>query len=261
MRMEIGESNDIIKNTIKNNIINNICLLKSTDEFGSYKYFINIGEDSRIIFSFYSLDFDKLFNYSGKDWISKEFSQFEYKLNMEVANFTYSISFFIDVSKYSICHVKPSKNLSEEEKNAMLLKSEELKKEMEEFAEDVSNKFACFRTNLYASAIKKSIDDINNKITPDPLVLRLNNTNKLYLISDTEKLLVVFGMHFEAKTDCNLAKLFFRELDDAKIGFNGSVDIKYFVNQVPEFLSKVDKDLNYNSGLVVFSKKINILFK
>ena len=53
MRMEIGESNDIIKNTIKNNIMNDIGLLKSTDEFGSYKYFIHM-EDSRIIFSFFS---------------------------------------------------------------------------------------------------------------------------------------------------------------------------------------------------------------
>jgi hypothetical protein len=43
------------------------------------------------------------------------------------------------------------------------LKSEELRKEMELFAEDVSNKFACFRTNLYSSAIKKSIDDIISK--------------------------------------------------------------------------------------------------
>lgn len=255
MRMEISESNDIIKNAIKQSILSKIAIYKGIEEFGLYKYFFH-NEDmdnnyNSFTFSFYAPDFEAIYNFSGKEWLEKDFAAFPHSINRIVIDkVTYSVSLIIDVSKY--LSVRGGDKETEDK---------QLVSEMEEYAEMVSSKFASFSTDFYASAIRKYINEIKNKQVSNPIICKLNSTNTMYLIPDTEKLLVVYGLNYESKTDSNLAKLFFRELDDAKFGLGGTVDIKYLINQFPDFLLKLEKNVNaFNSGFVAFSKFILIYF-
>lgn len=71
MKMDIDAVNPIVKNTIYENILlpNNA---KSIKEFGSFNYFINPSSKD-ISFAFSCLDFDKIYEFSGKEWIESEF--------------------------------------------------------------------------------------------------------------------------------------------------------------------------------------------
>ncbi len=250
MRMEISESNDIIKNAIKQSILTTTAIYKGIDEFGTYKYFFHIEDhnNDNFTFSFYAPDFDSIYNYSGKEWLEKDFAAFPHSVNrITISQITYSVSLIIDVLKYK----------SVRGNNSSEFEDQKLRAELEEYAEVISSKFSSFRTDFYASAIKKHITEIKNKQVSLPIVCRLNSSNTMYLIPDEEKLLVAFGLNYESKTDSNLAKLFFRELDDAKFGLGGTVDIKFLINQFPDYLLKLEKNINsFNSGFVVFSKSL-----
>jgi len=250
MRMEISESNDIIKNAIKQSILTHTAIYKRIDEFGTYKYFFQIENESNdnFTFSFYAPDFDFIYNFSGKEWLERDFASFPHSIKrIAIDQITYSVSIIIDVVKYSSVRGNSSSDFEDKK----------LRSELEEYAEVISNKFSSFRTDFYASAIRKYITEIKNKQISAPIVCGINSSNTMYLIPDNEKLLIVFGLNFESKTDSNLAKLFFRELDDAKFGLGGTVDIKFLVNQFPDYLIKLEKNINsFNSGFVVFSKSL-----
>ena len=101
--MNIEESNGIIREAIYNNMTNNRCL-KNLDEFGYFKYLIYFDfEKSHVLFGFKSEDFQRIFEYSGKDCLSSDFAGFEYELNVNMLENIWSIVLHIDVSKYSRC--------------------------------------------------------------------------------------------------------------------------------------------------------------
>ena len=136
-----------------------------------------------------------------------------------------------------------------------MLAIESLKQEHEEFAEKVSEKLSSFRCDCYNEVIRKYIINIKEKKDSNNLKIKINATNALYFTADSEKVSVIYGMHFEDKTDINLAKLFFRELEDAKFGVSGAIDVKYHLLNIPETVLKVEeKTKDFNCGFVMFSK-------
>jgi len=72
MKMDIDEENLIIKDALSSNIQGNIKKIKKIDEFGSYKYYISF-KDQSVIFCFNCLDFETVYNFSGKDYIDENF--------------------------------------------------------------------------------------------------------------------------------------------------------------------------------------------
>ncbi len=73
MKLEIGEDNLIVKDVIFQNISSKVKRFKFIDEFGTYKYCME-ADENRVIFGFHCLDFDTIYNFSGKEWIAQEFS-------------------------------------------------------------------------------------------------------------------------------------------------------------------------------------------
>lgn len=252
--MDISDQNTIIRDSIKLAILNINSTVRKTEEFGSYVYYI-LTQDTNVQFAFYCQDFDKLFDYALKDWIAKEFPGISYIRNSFLVDFTYSIIFNISIEDYKYCYQKIPKGLSVEDKEKYSLKVEELKQQHNELAENLSQKFSRFRTNIYIEVAKKFVKEISNHTISSPIKANINNSNSVYFIPDSEKLSLSFGMSFEQKTDNSLAKLFFRELDDAKFGFGGTIDVKYHNSNIPEFISKIDTDCkHYNAGFLTFSK-------
>ncbi len=76
--MNIDESNEIIRNTIYQNMTTNRKDTKTFDEFGYFKYAICLNEDKDINFCFKCDDFDRIYDYSGKEYIENEFKSIQF---------------------------------------------------------------------------------------------------------------------------------------------------------------------------------------
>lgn len=126
---------------------------------------------------------------------------------------------------------------------------------MLEFAEKISYKFARFRVDLYSSIMHKYIKQISEKTIGEPLKVRIDEGNVKLFIPNKESLIVALGVNFKHRTDHNLAKLFFRELDDAKFGVGSTIDVKYFPQQVPDdIVNCLSNYKDFQAGFVQFSK-------
>jgi hypothetical protein len=183
-------------------------------------------------------------------------TDFSYVLNyLSNSGQTYAICFVIDIEKYKIVHEKIPKGLDDEEKKSLIKSLEMLKIEMLEFAEKTANKFARFRVDFYSSIMCKFIKNIEQKIIGEPLKVRIDEENVMVYIPTKESLLVALGINFKHKTDHNLAKLFFRELDDAKFGVGSTIDVKYFPQQIPdEIVNCLSNYKSFQAGFVQFCK-------
>jgi len=73
MKLDIDKENPIVKNIMFKNISSHIKTVKDIEEYGSYKYFMYANED-KATFSFTCLDFDKVYDFSAKEWIEEEFA-------------------------------------------------------------------------------------------------------------------------------------------------------------------------------------------
>lgn len=124
----------------------------------------------------------------------------------------------------------------------------------EKFCDYWSLKLAKFRVELYESIIKKYVDNIQKGILLPPIDIKINDFNNMIFHPEKENLQTMLGFKIDNKTDRNLSRLFFRELDDAKFGSSGTVNVKYYDN-APEHLEKSLIEKNYYSaGFIVFSK-------
>lgn len=73
MKMDISDENIIVKDVIFQNISSKVKNIRTIEEFGCYKYFMS-ADENKTTFCFTCLDFESIYNYSGKEWIEKEFS-------------------------------------------------------------------------------------------------------------------------------------------------------------------------------------------
>lgn len=72
MKMDI-DVNHIVKNAVYENVITS-SIVKNIKEFGAFDYFI-YADKKKVTFAFSCKDFDKIYDFSGKEWIEKEFSE------------------------------------------------------------------------------------------------------------------------------------------------------------------------------------------
>lgn len=134
-----------------------------------------------------------------------------------------------------------------------------MKKQHIEYAEQLSQSLSKFRCDCYNQVIIKSIENIKEKKLPNNLKILINDNNAVYFITDNEKLSVIYGLNFDDKTDNVLSKLFFRELEDAKFGVSGAIDVKYHNYNIPNKISNIENDSKlFNCGYIEFSKLIDI---
>ena len=164
----------------------------------------------------------------------------------------YNIQLFINISKFAIMSKENLKSMSNETRESNEFK--EMKVAYEKFCDYWSLKFSRFRVELYESVIKKYIASIQKGELLAPIDIKVNDFNNILFHPEKENLQIMLGFKLDNKTDRNLSRLFFRELDDAKFGSSGTVNVKFYDNP-PEHLDKSLIEKNYYSaGFVVFSK-------
>lgn len=162
------------------------------------------------------------------------------------------------VNKFIIkFYLEIPKDTPVDKKEQIMMENEILKKELEVYATSVSNLFAKFRVNFYLSVLKKMAVEIDKKITPPTISFKLNNDNYLYVIPQSDKIMLIYGINFSQRTDSSLAKVFLQELEDSKRHVKSWVESKYYpdLSRPPLELNGVETNLKkFSNGFVSFSK-------
>lgn len=203
----------------------------------------------KIYLAFSSPDCNKIFEYSGREMLDKEYVGIKYEQKKNIDNKEWDLVLEVDVSAYKEAYFK-----GEEDKS----KREERRKELMEYAKKNAELLGCFRSKFYRSLIDKmlcEIKDSNGKKLPPTMTIQLNQKNKLTLIPLEKSLVLCYGIHFDQFTDQSLARNMLQELEETKRHVKNAVDVKYIdeAATIPEYIKAVDLPTNYSNGLLVFT--------
>lgn len=192
--------------------------------------------------AFSNPDFKKIYEFSGKEYIESEFSEYDIKLDSEVFVKKFDIVISVNNSKYQ--SLRKIENCSKEERKEILQQIEE-----------IAIKFSEFRSNLYTSVINKMISLVKNSQKASPISLYLKEKNILHVLPSNDRIDLVYGINFIQTIDISLTKVFLIELENAKNHVSNCMGVKvyYKENELPKNIADVDKPENYSNGLVVFT--------
>ena len=249
--MEIQDKNEIIAQITYNSIKKMEGNLKTLTEFGYFTYFITFDQDSNFCMGFESEDFNKIYEYSGKNYIETEFKDYIIAPNEDLGGKKWPIVLKASLADYALLN-KKKKNLTEEEKKL----AEELEEKLEKYAKVTSEKFSLFRVKLYASVIQQMLEDVKAKKPTKLFSYHLNKDNILYILPSEDRVELIYGITFSQDTDISLAKVFLQELEEAKRHVKNCLDAKVYVKtdkDIPNDITKIDLPGNYSNGLVVFN--------
>ena len=158
-------------------------------------------------------------------------------------------------SKVKILNKKEiPKDLSIEEKEKLVMENELLKQELQVYAEKTSDLFAKFRMILFSSVLDKAM---KSSTELEAIVIMLNRDNKMYVIIQKEKVIVLFGVNFTQKTDYSLARVFLQEIEDTKRHIRNSLEVKSYPNSgtPPSELVGIESNFaQFSNGFIAFSK-------
>jgi len=260
--LSIPEKSEIIDQIIYESLDIRKTQIKNLKEFGYFTYIIYYNsEANNICMAFKAPGFKEILEYSGREFLEKEFKDFLIEENPNVYNQDFDVQISVNVDKFSSVF-KKKKKLTEEEANNL----KDLRAEFKKFRKETAEKFSYFRIRVYASVLEKMLSEIKEKKEPKPFKIYLNKDNILYILPSSDRIQLIYGINFSQKTDIALTKVFLKELVEAKRYVKNCIDAKIYIDNAPvpnEIANFVGKD-KYSNGLVVFDlyvKDYNMLLK
>jgi hypothetical protein len=103
------------------------------------------------------------------------------------------------------------------------------------------------------------MNDLIEKQCPSSIVIKLNKDNNLYVVPMIDKVILIFGINFQQKTDMSLAKVLLQEMEDAKRHVRNTIEVKYYpdFSRPPSELKEIEQNYKqYSNGFVSFSKRL-----
>ena len=108
--------------------------------------------------------------------------------------------------------LKAGKGKSEEEKQEIREKNEQIRAERQEICDKISMRFSKLRTDLLGSPFRKAIKDIKEGKDVTPCEIPFRPLEKYWIVSPAKgSLMVVFSMNFELADDQALARVMLLE--------------------------------------------------
>ena len=205
-------------------------------------------------------DFDKIMEYGGKDFLSKEYKDFQYKQKYNINNMTFDLGIRVNLEKFKKAFEKKSKKMTDEEKEKFDEERKPIREELDKFAKETAEKLSCFRIKIYSYVLEKMLQDVKDgKKDIKPLVFHLNERNLVHVIPLKDNVELVYGVDFIQQTDQSLAKVFLQELKEAKNHVKNCVPVNVYVetDEVPKNIIEIDHPKKYSNGLVVFNLFVN----
>ena len=205
-------------------------------------------------------DFDKIMEYGGKDFLSKEYKDFQYKQKYKINDMTFDLGIRVNLEKFKKAFEIKSKKMTDEEKEKFDEERKPIREELDKFAKETAEKLSCFRIKIYSYVLEKMLQDVKDgKKDIKPLVFHLNEKNLVHVIPLKDNVELVYGVDFIQQTDQSLAKVFLQELKEAKNHVKNCVPVNVYVetDEVPKNIIEIDHPKKYSNGLVVFNLFVN----
>ena len=210
--------------------------------------------------AFSAKDFNKIYEYAGKEFLDAEYKEFECKPNCKLSDQSFDLAIKVDLEKFKKAYEQKSKKMSEEEKEKFDEDRKEIRAELDKFAKTTAEKLSTFRVKIYSYALEKMLKDVkDNKKTVKPLDFHLNEKNSVHMVPLKDNVMLVYGVDFQQKTDQSLARVFLQELKEAKNHVKNCINGNVYVelDETPKNIMQVDNPKNYSNGLVVFNLFVN----
>ena len=213
--------------------------------------------------AFSAVDFPKILEAGGKEFLDNEFKDYEVKPNCVWKKEKFDLGIKINLDKFKKAFEKKPKNLTEEQEEKFLEDRKAIRAELETFAKNAAEKMSTFRVKIYSYVFEKMLRDIKdkdkNKKNPKKLVFHLNEKNVVHLVPLSDNLELVYGVDFLQNTDQSLARVFLQELKEAKNHVKNCINANVYVElaEVPKNIMDIDNPKKYSNGLVVFNLFVN----
>ena len=209
--------------------------------------------------AFSAMDFPKILEAGGKEFLDNEFKDYEVKPNCVLNKEKFDLGIKINLDKFKKAFEKKPKDLTEEQEEKFLEDRKAIRAELETFARNAAEKMSTFRVKIYSYVFEKMLRDIKDKKNPKKLVFHLNEKNVVHLVPLSDNLELVYGVDFLQNTDQSLARVFLQELKEAKNHVKNCINCNVYVElaEVPKNIMDIDNPKKYSNGLVVFNLFVN----
>ena len=208
---------------------------------------------------FSAVDFPKILEAGGKEFLDNEFKDYEVKPNCVIDKEKFDLGIKINLDKFKKAFEKKPEGLTEEQEEKFLEDRKAIRAELETFAKNAAEKMSTFRVKIYSYVFEKMLRDIKDKKNPKKLVFHLNEKNVVHLVPLSDNLELVYGVDFLQNTDQSLARVFLQELKEAKNHVKNCINGNVYVElaEVPKNIMDIDNPKKYSNGLVVFNLFVN----
>ena len=209
--------------------------------------------------AFSAVDFPKILEAGGKEFLDNEFKDYEVKPNCVLNKEKFDLGIKINLDKFKKAFEKKPKDLTEEQEEKFLEDRKAIRAELETFARNAAEKMSTFRVKIYSYVFEKMLRDIKDKKNPKKLVFHLNEKNVVHLVPLSDNLELVYGVDFLQNTDQSLARVFLQELKEAKNHVKNCIagNVYCELAETPKNIMDIDSPKNYTNGLVVFNLFVN----
>ena len=133
---------------------------------------------------FSAVDFPKILEAGGKEFLDNEFKDYEVKPNCVLNKEKFDLGIKINLDKFKKAFEEKPKGLTEEQEEKFLEDRKAIRAELETFAKNAAEKMSTFRVKIYSYVFEKMLRDIKdkdkNKKNPKKLVFHLNEKNFQY---------------------------------------------------------------------------------
>ena len=212
---------------------------------------------------FSALDFDKIYEYAGKEFLEKEYKEFECKpkWSSDQYKLTCDLGIKVNLSQFAKCFEKKPKKMTDEEKEKWDEERKDIRAELDKFAKTTAEKLSNFRLKIYSYVLEKMLKEVKDKKSPKALMFHLNEKNIVHMVPLKDNVQLVYGVDFQQPTDQSLARVFLQELKEAKNHVKNCIAGNVYVelDEVPKNILQIDNPKKYSNGLVVFNIILSLL--
>jgi hypothetical protein len=206
---------------------------------------------------FSALDFDKIYEYAGKEFLEKEYKEFECKpkWSSDQYKLTCDLGIKVNLSQFAKCFEKKPKKMTDEEKEKWDEERKDIRAELDKFAKTTAEKLSNFRLKIYSYVLEKMLKEVKDKKSPKALMFHLNEKNIVHMVPLKDNVQLVYGVDFQQPTDQSLARVFLQELKEAKNHVKNCIAGNVYVelDEVPKNILQIDNPKKFSNGLVVFN--------
>ena len=142
--------------------------------------------------AFSAMDFPKILEAGGKEFLDNEFKDYEVKPNCVWKKEKFDLGIKINLDKFKKAFEEKPKGLTEEQEEKFLEDRKAIRAELETFAKNAAEKMSTFRVKIYSYVFEKMLRDIKDKKNPKKLVFHLNEKNVVHLVPLSDNLELVY---------------------------------------------------------------------